>query len=120
MNPSNPAVGDTVSFSLNGREVVAADGETILQVARREEIEIPHLCYADGLAVAGNCRACVVEVEGERVLAPSCCRTPVAGMRIVSNSVRAKKSQSLVLELLRGEVGDSSHTQASELDEWCN
>ncbi|MEO1848303.1 MAG: 2Fe-2S iron-sulfur cluster-binding protein, partial [Pseudomonadota bacterium] len=119
MSLSDSSVDDTVSFSLNGREVSAGPGESILQVARREEIEIPHLCYADGLAAAGNCRACMVEIDGERVLAPSCCRTPVEGMRVVSNSARAKSSQSLILELLRGEVGESSHTQASELDEWC-
>ena len=120
MNLSDSTVDASVSFFLNGREVIAGPGENILQVARREEIEIPHLCYADGLAAAGNCRACMVEIDGERVLAPSCCRTPVEGMRVVSNSARAKSSQSLILELLRGEVGESSHTQTSELDEWCN
>ena len=57
-----------VSFTLNEKLVEAHSGETILQAARREGIDIPHLCYSDGLATAGNCRACVVEIEGERVL----------------------------------------------------
>ncbi|MCP4950997.1 MAG: molybdopterin-dependent oxidoreductase, partial [Proteobacteria bacterium] len=108
-----------VSFTLNEKLVEAHPGETILQAARREGIEIPHLCYSDGLATAGNCRACVVEIEGERVLAPSCCRAPSDGMKVSTDNERARRSQSLVLELLRGEVGDASYTQHSELDDWC-
>jgi formate dehydrogenase major subunit len=67
-----------VVFTLDRREVVAQAGETIWQVARREGIEIPHLCYSPepGYRADGNCRACMVEVQGERVLAPSCVRRP--------------------------------------------
>ena len=110
---------DQVSFTLNDQPVTAMSGETILQAARRNGVDIPHLCYADGLATAGNCRACVVEIDGERVLAPSCCRAPTEGMKVSSNNARARRSQSLVLELLRGEVGEASHTNDSELDHWC-
>ena len=110
---------DQVSFTLNDQPVTATSGETILQAARRNGVDIPHLCYADGLATAGNCRACVVEIDGERVLAPSCCRAPTEGMKVSSNNARARRSQSLVLELLRGEVGEASHTNDSELDHWC-
>ena len=105
-----------VSFTLNDQPVTAAAGETILQTARRHGVDIPHLCYADGLATAGNCRACVVEIEGERVLAPSCCRSPKEGMKVSSDNTRTRRSQSLVLELLRSEVGEVSHTKESELD----
>lgn len=52
-----------VRFELNGREVQGKAHETILQVARREGIEVPHLCYKDGMDTAGNCRACVVEID---------------------------------------------------------
>ena len=48
---------DQVSFTLNDQPVTATSGETILQAARRNGVDIPHLCYADGLATAGNCRA---------------------------------------------------------------
>ena len=113
-------ISDQVSFTLNDQPVTATSGETILQAARRNGVDIPHLCYADGLATAGNCRACVVEIEGERVLAPSCCRAPSEGMKVSSDNPRARRSQSLVLELLRGEVGDTSHTNDSELDHWCD
>ena len=62
---------ETVTFQLNGREVSGLKGEPILEIARREGIEIPHLCYKPGLEAVGNCRACMVEIAGERTLAPS-------------------------------------------------
>jgi hypothetical protein len=63
-----------VSFELDGQTVQALDGETILDAARRQGTEFPGLCHSDPLRPDGNCRACVVEVAGERVLAASCCR----------------------------------------------
>ena len=97
-------LGDCVPFLLNGRSVVAVADETILQAAKRNGVEIPHLCYKEGLRADGNCRACVVEVKGERVLAPSCCRYPTAGMEVASDSARAVHSQSMVLELLLSDM----------------
>ena len=66
----------TVSFELNGREVTGRATETMIEIADREGIEIPRLCYKEGLDAVGNCRSCMVEINGERVLAPSCCRFP--------------------------------------------
>src|SRR5215213_1796693 len=93
---------DGIRFSLNGVEVEARPGETIWQVAQRHDTEIPHLCYAHkpGYRPDGNCRACMVEIEGERVLAASCVRTPAPGMKVQTGSERAKASQRLVFELL--------------------
>ena len=65
----------TVEFKLDGQTVQAFEGETILKAANAHGVDIPHLCYKDGLRPDGNCRACVVEMKGERTLAPSCCRT---------------------------------------------
>ena len=107
-----------VNFTLNGQAVTAQNGETLLQAAQREGVEIPHLCYKDGLEPAGNCRACVVEVAGERVLAPSCCRHPVEGMVINTNSERAERAQRLVLELLQSDMPEAAHTRHNELDHW--
>ena len=95
---------ETVTFSLNGREVTGLAGEPILEVARREGIAIPHLCYKPGLDAVGNCRACVVEIDGERTLAPSCCRSATPGMQVRTDSERAIKSQKLVLELLQADM----------------
>ena len=93
---------ETVTFTLNDREVEAQPGETIWQVAERQGIEIPHLCYSPepSYRADGNCRACMVEIEGERVLAASCIRTPSPGMKVKTASERAKKSRELVFELL--------------------
>ncbi len=107
-----------VGFELNGREVFAAPQESILQVAKREGIEIPHLCFKEGMQCAGNCRACVVEIAGERTLAASCCRLPAPGMKVTTDSERARRSQTLVLELLQADMPATVYTRHSELDDW--
>ena len=63
---ANPdTIFETIEFTLNGQPVEALQGETILQAAERTGTEIPHLCYTEGLRADGNCRACVVEIDGE-------------------------------------------------------
>jgi formate dehydrogenase major subunit len=106
------------TFTLNGRTVVGHTGETILASAKRHGIDVPHLCYKDGLRADGNCRACVVEIKGERVLAPSCCRYPSDGMEVTTDSARAIASQKMVLELLLSDVAETPYTLDSELDHW--
>jgi formate dehydrogenase major subunit len=93
---------DAIKFLLDGDEIEAQPGETIWQVANRRGTEIPHLCYSPvpGYRADGNCRACMVEIEGERVLAASCIRKPSPGMKVRSSSERAKESRKLVFELL--------------------
>ena len=113
---------ETISFELNGQTLDALAGETILQAADRVGIaDIPRLCYKEGYRTDGNCRSCVVEIEGERVLAPSCCRYPREGMKVNSSSERAIHSQKMVLELLLADMPESSkspYTPNSELDHW--
>ncbi|MEO5771737.1 MAG: 2Fe-2S iron-sulfur cluster-binding protein, partial [Burkholderiaceae bacterium] len=108
----------TVSFELNGHKVIGRANETILQIADREGIEIPRLCYKPGLDEVGNCRACMVEINGERVLAPSCCRRPTEGLKVTTDSERAVKSQKLVLELLLADMPERDYTRHNEVDEW--
>ena len=116
----------TVSFTLNQISIRAFEGETILKAAQRHSIDIPHLCYKDGLRADGNCRACVVEVKGERTLAPSCCRSATAGMEVQSTSERALKSQMMVLEMLLSDMPDTGYKwneqdeskQHGELSDW--
>ncbi|WP_454737811.1 formate dehydrogenase subunit alpha [Cupriavidus necator] len=107
-----------VTFTLNGREVSAQPGESLLKVAQREGFDIPHLCYKDGLEPAGNCRACMVEIKGERVLAPSCCRYPAEGMQVQTESERARRAQRTVLELLQSDMPETDYTRNNELDQW--
>ncbi|HSW27002.1 MAG TPA: molybdopterin-dependent oxidoreductase, partial [Burkholderiaceae bacterium] len=110
--------GPTVTFTLDGREVQARTGETILDVAKRNRVRIPHLCHKDGLDPVGNCRSCMVEINGERVLAPSCCRAPSNGMVVQTASDRARKSQQLVLELLQSDMPETALTRRNEVDFW--
>ena len=92
----------TVKFTLNGSKVEARDGETVWQVAKRHGVEIPHLCHSPepGYRPDGNCRACMVEIEGERVLAASCIRTPNDGMVVHSVSERANSARKMVFDML--------------------
>ena len=82
--------------------VAARPGETIWQVAKREGIDIPHLCWLPepGYRADGNCRACMVEVEGERVLTASCIRKPTPNMVVKTATDRAVKARRMVMELL--------------------
>ncbi len=107
-----------VEFKLNGKTVLGRADETILQTAKHYGIEIPHLCYKEGLRPDGNCRACVVEIKGERALAPSCCRLPKDGMDVSTDSARAVASQKMVLELLLSDMSAQAYTPDSELDQW--
>ena len=99
----------TVTFTLDQQTIHARDGETILQAAQRHGVSIPHLCHMDGLRPDGNCRACVVEIQGERTLAPSCCRAVQEGMEVQARSARALKSQSMVLEMLLSDLPDTGY-----------
>ncbi len=105
-----------MKFTLNGQEALAQEGESIWSAAQRAGVEIPHLCHTPGLEPDGNCRACVVEVAGERTLAASCCRSVTPGMQVVSDSARARKSRALVLELLQAGLGEGA--EAGELAHW--
>ena len=108
----------SVTFTLNGAAVEGRDDETLLQTAKRVGIEVPHLCFKEGMRADGNCRACMVEIKGERVLAPSCCRYPKDGMEVTTNSARAVSSQKMVLELLLSDMPEEHYTRNSELDQW--
>ncbi|MBT9490997.1 MAG: formate dehydrogenase subunit alpha [Paucibacter sp.] len=108
-----------ITFKIDGQALQAEAGETILSAARRHGLSIPTLCHQDGLNPAGNCRACVVEIAGERALAASCCRQPREGMVIGLDNPRVRRSQSMVLELLAAKAPDQAHTLNSELTQWC-
>ncbi len=114
----------TITFTLNGKKAQALPGETIWQVAERQGVEIPHLCYTPepGYRADGNCRACMVEIEGERVLAASCVRQPSDGMVVNTASERAKKARSMVFELLVADqpARETSHDPDSKFWNWAS
>jgi formate dehydrogenase major subunit len=107
----------TIAFELDGQPVEAALGETIWQVAQRLGTHIPHLCHKDARDYRpdGNCRACMVEIEGERVLAASCKRTPGVGMKVKTATDRAVNARAMVMELLVADqpARETSHDPTS-------
>src|ERR1700744_6311403 len=113
-----------ITFVLDGREVTALPGETIWQTAKRLGTEIPHLCWRPepGYRADGNCRACMVEIEGERVLAASCIRKTTAGMKVQSAIDPAKFSRQMVFELLVGDQPERAvaHDPNSSLWQWAD
>ena len=108
----------SVEFELDGMAIEALAGESILEAAQRHGVEIPHLCHRPGLRPDGNCRACVVEIDGERALAASCCRAPAAGMKVSAAGDRARRSQKMVVELLLADAPAGGHGEDSELRRW--
>jgi formate dehydrogenase major subunit len=107
-----------VEFILDGQKVTAFADRTLFEIASENGTEIPHLCHKPGMRPDGNCRACMVEIKGERVLAPSCCRHPVAGMEVSSASPRARQAQKMVLELLQSDMPATVYRPDSELALW--
>src|SRR6059058_1873021 len=107
-----------IEFKLNGQTVVGRPDEKIIETASKHGIDIPHLCHGGNQRSDGNCRACVVEIKGERALAPSCCRFPTAGMEVTTNSPRALASQKMVLELLMADMPDQEHTLVNKARNW--
>jgi 2Fe-2S iron-sulfur cluster binding domain len=108
-----------IKFTLDRREVEAPAGETIFRTARRYGIELLNLCYspAPGYRPDGNCRICLVEIEGERVLAASCIRTPTPGMKVNTQTDRAATARRMVAELLLADQPerDVAHDPQSHL-----
>ncbi|MEJ8574510.1 formate dehydrogenase subunit alpha [Microbaculum marinum] len=117
-------MSDTIRFTLDGREVGASPEESIWQVAQRCGTDIPHLCYSPepGYRADGNCRACMVEIEGERVLAASCIRKPAEGMVVHSASNRAAKARAMVMEMLVADqpAKTDAHDPTSKLWAWAD
>ncbi|SPF79665.1 formate dehydrogenase subunit alpha [Pseudoprimorskyibacter insulae] len=110
---------DTIRFTLDGQQVEACKGDTIWEVANGRGLVIPHLCHkpAPGYRPDGNCRACMVEIEGERTLAASCIREPSEGMVVTTQSARAKNARKMVVELLLADQPerDAAHDASSHL-----
>ncbi|WP_210410539.1 formate dehydrogenase subunit alpha [Oceanicola sp. D3] len=110
----------TVSFTLDGKDVTAEAHETIWQVAKREGTAIPHLCYKDDPEYRsdGNCRACMVEIEGERTLAASCKRRVSEGLKVQTGTDRVKTNRRLVFDLLASDMPSRDTSPDPEAHFW--
>ena len=112
-------MSDKITFTLDGQTVEADAGMTIWEVANGRGLVIPHLCHkpAPGYRPDGTCRACMVEIEGERTLAASCIREPADGMVVNTETARAKNARKMVVEMLLADQPerDAAHDKSSHL-----
>ena len=112
-------MSDKISFNLDGQDVDAAQGETIWEVAKRLGTTIPHLCHKDakGYRSDGNCRACMVAIDGERTLAASCIREPSNGMVVSTQGARETNARRMVMEMLVADQPEraAAHDKSSHL-----
>ncbi|MBQ66963.1 MAG: formate dehydrogenase subunit alpha [Marinovum sp.] len=110
---------DTIRFTLDGQQVEAERGMTIWEISNGRGLVIPHLCHkpAPGYRPDGNCRACMVEIEGERTLAASCIREPQEGMVVKTDTARAENARKMVVEMLLADQPerDVAHDKSSHL-----
>ncbi len=117
-------MSDTVTFTLDGQEVTAKIDESLWEIAKRQGSLIPHLCHKDsaGYRSDGNCRACMVEIEGERTLAASCIRTPSEGMVVNTQNDRSVAARKMVVELLLADQPEQkiAHDQSSHFWDMAN
>lgn len=90
-------------IKINGKEFAARFGETVLEVALRNNIDIPHLCQHPDLAVRANCRMCVVNLKGQRSLAAACSTKVEDGMEVTTDSPEIKRARKFNLEMIFGE-----------------
>ncbi len=113
---------NSVAITINGLSVEVSPTTSILEAARELDISLPTLCYKEGSRPDGNCRACVVEIEGERALAPSCKRLVSDGMIVHTTGERVDRTRNTVLELLAVESNllnkETIRTSTDELAEW--
>ena len=118
MSDANPKKPST--FTIDDREIDIREGETIFCAAGRLGIDLPHLCYSPepGYRPDGNCRVCMVEIEGERVLAASCIRTPAPGMKVKTETHRAKTARRMIAELLMTDQPDQAHAHDPDSELW--
>ena len=104
-----------VDLTIDDTPVSVPEGATILDACRKLEREIPTLCYLETLHPVNACRVCVVELEGSRVLVPSCSRVATPGMKVKTNTERVRHSRKMVLEFLASSVDLST---APSVDGW--
>ena len=96
-------MSEVKTLIIDGQELSARSGQTILEVARENEINIPTLCHLEGLSAVGACRLCLVEIKGSNKLLPACVATVYEGMDVSTDTARLRKHRRVILELLFAE-----------------
>lgn len=111
-------MADTVRLTVDGREVEVPRGATLREAALAAGVHTPTLCWHPQYPTGANCRACVVEVKGSRVLAPACTRAAEPGMEVRTDSERVRRARKTVLELLLSQVDLSAAPEALAYGEY--
>lgn len=106
------------TLSINGRELAFDSGESILDVARRNHIDIPTLCHLKGTVATGACRICVVEVKGARTLLAACATPAAAGMQVQTESAAVIEARRLILQLMLSSGNHNCAVRGSDNQEW--
>src|SRR5579863_5671011 len=91
------------TLTIDGHEVSARAGQTILEVAKENDVDIPTLCHLDGLSDVGACRMCLVVIKGSNKLQPACVTSIFEGMEVSTKTERLSKRRRTILELLFAE-----------------
>ena len=107
-----------VNMIINGKKVEAEEGQTILEVAREEGIDIPTLCYHEAVSSAGACRMCVVEVKGARSLVASCAAPVTPNMVVQTETAQVVEARRMVLQLLLSSGNHNCAVCGSAADNW--
>ena len=109
---------NTTTISINGQSYDFENGETILDVARRNHIDIPTLCHLKGAAPTGACRICVVEVKGARTLMTSCTTPALANMVVQTESAKVVEARKQMLQLMLSSGNHNCAVRGSDNQEW--
>ena len=91
---------EKIKLNIDGIDIEVEKGTTVLQAARKANIDIPTLCFLKGINAAGDCRMCIVEIEGRRALTPSCNTLVEEGMVVKTNTDKVNESRRIVLDLI--------------------
>ena len=89
-----------ITLTIDGQEVKTTKGTTILQAARQVGIDIPTLCFLKDINEVGDCRMCIVEVEGRRGFATSCIQKAEEGMIVHTNNANVLEARRVILDLI--------------------
>ncbi|HHE75117.1 MAG TPA: 2Fe-2S iron-sulfur cluster binding domain-containing protein, partial [Desulfobacteraceae bacterium] len=111
-------MNDQGNITINGNAFSFEPGETILAVAGRNHIDIPTLCHLKGASPTGNCRVCVVEIENEKDLLPSCATLAEAGMVVHSESPEVVKARRMIIQLMLSTGNHNCAIRGTSSDDW--
>ncbi|WP_345344588.1 2Fe-2S iron-sulfur cluster-binding protein [Candidatus Villigracilis affinis] len=106
---------ETVNLTIDGQEVSAEQGKTLLEVAREMGKNIPTICFHDATTANALCRICVVEVEGQRVLQPACIVKAGAGMKVQTRSEKVIRARRTILEMLASTMDLSEAAEIQQM-----